>query len=193
MKFKVHFKYFYGVLLTKFEWIISITYIRPANIVIHQSPCSEVACFCFVFGVDVRTYGLTPCVTLMITYWPEPGGSISLAAGHNVRPERNFVPSGPGLKGIIIFTHSIRPSKKQNMLWPGDLLPICSTCWPTRPQSNRWSLFSHMASVRPSEKQKSSTTLTSRPCKQNTRYNWHNNENLLALAWWVILNLPDLS
>ena len=46
-----------------------------------------------------------------------------------------------------------------------------------------------MVSVRPSEKQKHAETLTLVPGKQNMR---ENNDNLLAVAWWVILNSLDL-
>ena len=71
------------------------------------------------------------------------------------------------------------------------------------PRPNRWSLFSRMVSVRtsvrPSQKQKRATTLELVPRKQNattlhatTDTTCEYIDRLLAVAWWVILNSPDL-
>ena len=57
-------------------------------------------------------------------------------------------------------------------------------------------LFSRRPSVRPSLQQKLYATLTLVTGKQNTCYNGHHmceyNDHVLAVAWWVILNSPDL-
>ena len=53
--------------------------------------------------------------------------------------------------------------------------------WPTRPRPNRWSSFSRMVSVRHKNKLRSTTDTMP-----------ENNDCLLAGAWWVIFNSPDL-
>ena len=53
--------------------------------------------------------------------------------------------------------------------------------WPTRPRPIRWSLFSRMVSVRPSQKQIRATTDTMH----------ENNDHQLAGAWWITLKSPN--
>ena len=63
------------------------------------------------------------------------------------------------------------------------------SCWPIWSRPNRWSLYSHMVSVRLSV----TKTKTRYDGHHHCNENWNeNSENLLAVAWWIILNSPDL-
>ena len=56
-----------------------------------------------------------------------------------------------------------------------------------------WSIFSHIVSVHPSQKQANMLQhLRQGPVNKTTNNMSENNENILAVAWWVILNTPDL-
>ena len=64
--------------------------------------------------------------------------------------------------------------------------------WPTRPPSNRWSLFSHMMSVRMTVRQKNKKPLQCQrrgPENKTTDTMHKNNDHLLAGAWWVTLKM----
>ena len=67
---------------------------------------------------------------------------------------------------------------------------------PPRPKPNRWSLFSRMVSVRPYVRKKTRCNANvgarENKIRAKTDTMCEDNDHLLAMAWWVILNSLDL-